>query len=383
MSRVTISGLSKRFEGKPPSQAVDELDLELEEGEFLALLGPSGCGKTTTLRCVAGLERPGHGRITIGERTVFDSHDRINEPPDRRQIGMVFQSYALWPHMTVRKNIAYPLRARRRRDLIAAGRVEDVARLVECEALLNRYPAQLSGGQQQRVALARALAAEPALILFDEPLSNLDARLRDQMRTELHRLHRSRPFTAIYVTHDQTEALALGQRIAIMRAGKIEQLGTPTGVFETPATEYVAGFIGLSNRLVGEYTDGAWRLQGRPVTGDVGSFSWTSPVAIRFGIDDSRLTPAGPETGPGEIAVDATIVDAEFAGRYRHFVVDVGGTDIRVQMALAAAPWVPNARRGERVALLLSPGRTCTFPAGTAASEADAAAGPHSELAGL
>ncbi len=383
MSRVTVSGLTKRFEGKPPSLAVDDLELELEEGEFLALLGPSGCGKTTTLRCIAGLERPGHGRITIGDSTVFDSDRRINEAPDKRQIGMVFQSYALWPHMTVRKNIGYPLRARRRREALRSGRIEEVARLVECDALLSRYPAQLSGGQQQRVALARALAAEPAVILFDEPLSNLDARLRDQMRTELHRLHRNRPFTSIYVTHDQTEALALGQRIAIMRAGRIEQLGTPTEVFEKPATEYVAGFIGLGNRLVCTYTDGQWMVEGEAPSGEVGLAGRESPTALRFGMEDARLVRADDELSPGELGVAATVVDAEFAGRYRRFVVDVGGAKVRAQMPRAAAVWIAQVRRGDHLVLALSHDRTCAFAAGTATADTDEQVGSVSELAGL
>ncbi len=291
MSRVTVEGLHKRFDGKPPALAVDSLDLEIGEGEFLALLGPSGCGKTTTLRCVAGLERPDGGRITIGDTPVFDAGRRVNVPPDRRRIGMVFQSYALWPHMTVRRNIAYPLKATRQKDALRGGRVEEVARMVECEELLDRLPAQLSGGQQQRVALARALVANPKLILFDEPLSNLDARLRDQMRTELHRIHRSRPFTAIYVTHDQAEALALGQRIAIMRAGGLEQLGTPEEIFERPASEYVAAFIGMSNRL-------PCRLRRRRVAGRAACRSWvpsdSSRGPRRWLCGSARTTRASP-----------------------------------------------------------------------------------------
>ncbi len=382
MSKVTISGLTKRFDGRPPSLAVDSLDLELEEGEFLALLGPSGCGKTTTLRCVAGLERPGDGRITIGDSTVFDSSRRINEPPDRRQIGMVFQSYALWPHMTVRRNIAYPLRARRQREALRSGRVEAVARLVECDGLLDRYPAQLSGGQQQRVALARALAAEPQLILFDEPLSNLDARLRDQMRTELHRLHRSRPFTAIYVTHDQSEALALGQRIAIMRAGRIEQLASPTDVFEHPATEYVAGFIGLSNRLVCEYGDGHWTVEGQPLLRCPDSLVWPSPVALRFGMDDARLLANEDDLSATEMGAAAVVLDAEFAGRYRQFVLEIGDKTIRVQMPRTAAPWVATARRGDHLVVALSPERVCSFAAAQDAPDADQA-GSVSQMVGL
>ena len=234
MSRVVIERLTKRFEGKPPTVAVDDLTLEIEQGEFLVLLGPSGCGKTTTLRCLAGLESADEGVLTFGEQRVFDSASKLNLSPDRRSIGMVFQSYALWPHMTVRKNIAYPLQARKLRQGLAEGWVEEMAAVVDCGELLDRYPGQLSGGQQQRVALARGLVARPDLVLFDEPLSNLDARLREQVRNELAELHNRLGFTAVYVTHDQSEALALGDRLAIMRQGRIEQLGTPREVFASP-----------------------------------------------------------------------------------------------------------------------------------------------------
>src|SRR6185312_8418900 len=183
----------------------------------------------------------------------------------KREIGMVFQSYALWPHMTVRKNIGYPLRTRRIRGAQAKEWIEEVAALVDTTQLLDRHPAQLSGGQQQRIALARGLVARPELVLFDEPLSNLDARLRDQVRTEIHELHGRLGFTAVYVTHDQVEALALGDRLAIMRAGALEQLATPETIFEEPATDYVAGFIGMGNRLELERQDGRWAYAGQSV----------------------------------------------------------------------------------------------------------------------
>ena len=249
MSDVRLRGLTKRWQGKPPVTAVDNLDLDVQSGEFLVLLGPSGCGKTTTLRCIAGLETANTGEIHFGDAAVFDAARGVNVPPNKRRIGMVFQSYALWPHMTVRKNIGYPLRAQRTDRATARKWVEETAALVDCDPLLERYPGQLSGGQQQRVAVARGLVARPELVLFDEPLSNLDARLRDQVRTEIHELHGRLGFTAVYVTHDQSEALALGDRLAIMRTGRIEQLATPEEVYEEPATEYVAGFIGMSNRF--------------------------------------------------------------------------------------------------------------------------------------
>jgi iron(III) transport system ATP-binding protein len=363
MSRVTIEGLQKRFDGKPPSLAIDSLELDIAEGEFLALLGPSGCGKTTTLRSVAGLERPDGGRIAIGDRTVFDAAGRVNVRPDRRDIGMVFQSYALWPHMTVRRNLAYPLKVRKQRDALARGRVEEVARLVECEELLDRLPAQLSGGQQQRVALARALVASPQVILFDEPLSNLDARLRDQMRTELHRIHRARPFTAVYVTHDQSEALALGQRIAIMRAGRIEQLGTPEEIFETPASEYVAGFIGMANRLLVRATGDGWEADGVPLAGPAaGSLLWAPLSALRFGMADARLAANERELSPDEVALPVRVLDSEFGGRHRFFTVEAGRTTVRLSMLRGAAgSWVRSVADGDRVVLAFPPARVAAF----------------------
>src|SRR5215208_1809045 len=269
LSNVTIRGLSKYFGGKNPTTAIDDLELEIDPGEFLVLLGPSGCGKTTTLRCVAGLESGEEGSISFGDRTVFDASRGINIPPNKRNIGMVFQSYALWPHMTVRKNIGYPLQAKKIKGAQANEWIEEVARLVDTSNLLDRYPAQLSGGQQQRVALSRGLVARPDLVLFDEPLSNLDARLRELVRTEIHELHERLGFSAVFVTHDQVEALALGDRLAIMRAGALEQLATPEQIFEEPATEYVAEFIGMANRLVFERRDGVWTYDGDPVEGDL------------------------------------------------------------------------------------------------------------------
>jgi len=371
MSRVTISGLTKRFEGKPPSLAIDDLELDIEEGEFVALLGPSGCGKTTTLRCVAGLERAGAGRISIGSTTVFDSARRVNMPPDKRRIGMVFQSYALWPHMTVRRNIGYPLKARGMRTSLKDGSIERTAQMVECDALLDRYPMQLSGGQQQRVALARALVARPEVILFDEPLSNLDARLRDQMRTEIHELHQREQFTAIFVTHDQSEALALGDRIAIMRAGRIEQLDTAERVFERPATEYVAAFIGLSNRLVCDLAAGEWTVGGQRLAGAALDPGWRGSVVLRFGADDARLLRGPEDLMVDEAAVPARVLDVEFGGRHMNFTVDVGDSRLRSRMLCGSRDsWVRQVAAGDDVLLAFCPSRVAMFGADNAAAPA-------------
>ena len=305
---------------------MDDLDLDIEEGEFLVLLGPSGCGKTTTLRCLAGLETPDEGRITFGDRAVFDSSTKLNLSPDKRNIGMVFQSYALWPHMTVRKNIGYPLKARKLKGPETKNWVEETAALVDCSPLLDRYPAQLSGGQQQRVALARGLVARPDVVLFDEPLSNLDARLRDQVRAQLHELHARLRFSAVFVTHDQSEALALADRVAIMRAGRFEQVGTPEHVFEEPATEYVAGFIGMSNRLPLERTRRGWVLRrggGHRRPARCRATRSRSPCG-----SDPRtcsLAPTAadlPSRQPSRIP--ANVVDSQFGGRHMDVVVEVG-----------------------------------------------------------
>jgi iron(III) transport system ATP-binding protein len=367
VSHVRIEGLTKRFTGKPPAVAVDDLSLEIEPGEFIVLLGPSGCGKTTTLRCLAGLETPDEGRISLGAQTVLDVRGKVNFPPNKRRIGMVFQSYALWPHMTVRRNIGYPLRTRRVAREQARTRIEEAAELVDCTALLDRYPAQLSGGQQQRVALARGLAAQPDLVLFDEPLSNLDARLRDQVRAQLHELHARLGFTAVFVTHDQSEALALGDRLAIMRAGRIEQLDTPERVFEEPATEYVAGFIGMSNQLRLRRQGARWVLADRPgadghtsqagqsgaasrsVTGELPVPRSHSEVTARLRPDDLQLGPAEEQPPAHGVGLAAEVVDAQFGGRHMDVVVAIAGSRLHARAPLTGRPWARSLTRGQQV----------------------------------
>lgn len=232
---IRLTGVRKTF-GKV--EAVKDLDLLVQEAEFLVLLGPSGCGKTTTLRCIAGLERVDRGKVFIGGQDVTEL------PPAKRGIAMVFQSYAVFPHMTVEKNIGFGLRMRHAPKEEIKKAVKEVAELLRIDELLDRYPSQLSGGQRQRVAVARALVMRPEVLLMDEPLSNLDALLRLQMRAELKRLHREVGTTTVYVTHDQIEALSLGDRIAVMREGEIVQLDTPNEVYDKPATVFVGGFIG-------------------------------------------------------------------------------------------------------------------------------------------
>lgn len=243
-TRVVLEHLTKVFSsGGRDVTAVDDVSLSIEPGELVTLLGPSGCGKTTTLRMVAGFETPTGGRVRIGD------HDVTDRPPNARDTAMVFQSYALFPHMTVRENIAYGLRFRRLDREEARERVDRIMSLVGLTGLENRAPGRLSGGQQQRVALARALVVEPQVLLFDEPLSNLDAKLREQMREEIRRIQKSLSITAIYVTHDQTEAMSISDRVVVMHEGRIEQVGSPEEVYAQPATGFVAGFVGKVNFL--------------------------------------------------------------------------------------------------------------------------------------
>ncbi|WP_079527675.1 ABC transporter ATP-binding protein [Halobacillus hunanensis] len=238
MSTVNLSTITKQFGNVT---AVRDLDLLIEEGEFFTFLGPSGCGKTTTLRMIAGFYYPTHGKVK------FNNKDMTTVPPEKRNTGMVFQNYALFPHMTVFENVAFGLRVRKISKAETRKRVEDVLKKVRLESYIQRQVSQLSGGQQQRVALARALVIEPDILLLDEPLSNLDARLRDEMRTEILRLQREYGITTIYVTHDQVEALTMSDRIAVFKDGKCQQMGTPTDIYNEPVNDFVAEFIGETN----------------------------------------------------------------------------------------------------------------------------------------
>lgn len=363
MSSVSIRGLTKKFAGNPPTTAMDDLSLDVEEGEFLVLLGPSGCGKTTTLRCLAGLETPDQGSIRFGDKTVYDSRQRIDVSADKRNIGMVFQSYALWPHLTVRKNIGYPLRARKLRGPKYADWVQETADIVDCGKLLERLPGQLSGGQQQRVALARGLVARPELVLFDEPLSNLDARLRDLVRGQLHELHGKLGFSAVFVTHDQREALSLADRVAIMRAGRFEQVGTPKEIFNDPRSEYVAEFTGMSGQLVLSRQGERWMQDTAPVYGEV-PVPEMRTVHVRLRPEDIELLPAGAEWAPGHLGIDGEVADCAFGGRELDVVVAVGGTRLQVRSAAKNAAgrdldFVP----GQPVRVVINPHKAAFFDA--------------------
>jgi ABC-type Fe3+/spermidine/putrescine transport system ATPase subunit len=250
---IEVSGLLVRY---GEVTAVNDVAFTVFRGEHLTLLGPSGCGKTTTLRSIAGLEDPTSGAIVLGGISVYDSRRRLNVPTEKRGLSMVFQSYAIWPHMTVFENVAYGLRTRRQPERVVKAAVERSLELVQMTAYAGRAASELSGGQQQRVALARAFAFEPKIILFDEPLSNLDAKLRIQMRRTIRQLQDQIEFTSVYVTHDQEEALAISDRVVVMNEGRVEQAGTPAEIYNCPRSRFVADFVGSANLLSGRVRAG-------------------------------------------------------------------------------------------------------------------------------
>jgi iron(III) transport system ATP-binding protein len=282
---IRVEGLIKRF-GKESIAAVAGIDFEVGPGEVVTLLGPSGCGKTTTLRCVAGLERAEAGRIVIGDRTVVDVAAGIFVPPHRRNLGMVFQSYAIWPHMTVLENVAYALEGQRRSKAERKTLAMEALDKVKLAHLAERPAPRLSGGQQQRVAIARAMVARPQVLLFDEPLSNLDARLRVEMRSELRRIQRQIGISSIYVTHDQAEALAVSDWIVVMKDGRIVERGRPLDIYRYPRHVFTAQFLGTTNLIAGTVAD---------VDAATGRLGVTTPLGRIVGIDPSRTLAAGAE----------------------------------------------------------------------------------------
>src|SRR5919198_1359260 len=248
MPEIHVEGLVKEFGDQ---RALDRVSFTVADGELFTLLGPSGCGKSTTLMSIAGFQRPDSGRIAVGDETFFDAGRRIDVAAEQRNLGIVFQSYAVWPHMTVFDNLAFPLRVRKIRRAALRDRVREVLELVDMAPYEKRYPHQLSGGQQQRVALARALVYSPSVLLLDEPFSNLDAKLRVRARTWVKELQQSLGLTTIFVTHDQDEALSMSDRVVVMSAGQIQQIGTPEDVYRTPANRFVAEFVGRVNLIDG------------------------------------------------------------------------------------------------------------------------------------
>ncbi|WP_236791032.1 ABC transporter ATP-binding protein [Amycolatopsis sp. GM8] len=346
--------------------AVAGANFDVGEGEMFTLLGPSGCGKTTTLRSIAGLEHPDSGRITLGERVLFDAGAKVNVPANRRELGMVFQSYAIWPHMSVFKNVSFPLdvlpRGRRPRRREISERVERVLEVTELSDYASRPATKLSGGQQQRLALARALVIQPDLMLLDEPLSNLDAKLRENMRFELKRLQRELGLTAVYVTHDQSEALVMSSRIAVMNKGNIEQVGKPRAIYTSPASKFVAEFIGTSNFVNGIVAAGA----GGEVTVDtvegriVCRGAETRPAVGTDVLLSIRPECIDLETGAGRGGVNewsGQVLTRAFLGDAIDHVIGVGKLEIRTRSnpTLSIEP-------GTRVRLSVDPGKVTLVP---------------------
>ena len=308
-SAITLEGLGKSF---ADTEAVADLNLSLPAGSFLVLLGPSGCGKTTTLRMIAGLEDPSRGRITFGEKVVADGDTGSSLPAEKRGIGMVFQSYALWPHMTVRANVEWPLKVDRWDTDKRRTRSEEVLSMLGIVQLADRYPTQLSGGQQQRVAIARTIAPSPSVVLFDEPLSNLDARLRVDTRSELVDVHRASGATSVYVTHDQIEALAMATHIAVLRDGRLEQFGTPDELLTNPKTAFVAGFLGNPAAVL---IDGTMQQKQLTVQDQV----LTAPLPVKDGTPMTAMyRPDSIGFGtPDGTGLEITVMEATpAAGRY-------------------------------------------------------------------
>ncbi len=345
MASVELRGLTKRYDALA---VVDDVSLHIESGRLVCLLGPSGCGKTTTLRLIAGFVEPTAGEIHVGSRVVSSPARTL--PPEQRNMSMIFQSYALWPHMTVAENIAYGLKLRKQsRDTINK-KLTAILATTKLGALANRYPGELSGGQQQRVALARALVVEPETLLLDEPLSNLDTNLREEMRFEIRRLHDEYRYTTVYVTHDQSEAMTTADVIAVMNAGKIEQAGSPEDIYERPRSEFVARFIGSSNVVSGKNLDDSRiSFAGLPLRCAGAKLAAGGTTAVSIRQHAINICAAKPQQT--ENVMPATVVRQVFLGDSRDYMVEVAdGTQLRV--ITSAEESIP---RGSSVWLELPP----------------------------
>ncbi len=319
MSEVRIEHVFKRFGSVT---AVDDFNLVVKDGEFVSILGPSGCGKTTTLRMIAGFERATEGEIYIGDHCVSSSIKGTFAPPEKRDIGMVFQSYAVWPHMTVADNVGYPLKIQKVDKAERERRVQEILELVHLGEYSKRYPNQLSGGQQQRVALARALVARPGLLLLDEPLSNLDAKLRESMRFEIQEIQKQTGITVVYVTHDQSEAMAMSDRVVVMSMGVVQQVGAPYEIYTHPANKMVADFIGLVNFIDGEVKGDRVFIKGSSV-----SFPNTAKVSGKATI---AVRPENITMSLSGGLIHGKLAHRFYLGDSGDYLVHVGDHDIRV-----------------------------------------------------
>lgn len=352
---ITVEGLTLKY---GDNVAVRDLDLDIGEGESVVLLGQSGCGKTSTMRCIAGLETPTTGRITVGDSVLFDAGKGVNRPSHKRNIGMVFQSYAIWPHMTVFENVAFPLTMQRSSKADTRRRVLETLELVGLEEFADRGASMLSGGQMQRVALARSVVMQPSIMLLDEPLSNLDARLRHRLRGDLRELQQRLGLTSVYVTHDQEEALAMSDRIALFRSGNIEQLGTPSEIYRVPVSSYAADFIGAANVLRVTVPQTSAGPAGGGVTVQLGDTNLRGLRRTDLAAGEAyaiarpehlRLLAADERTGEGATALPGEIVRQQYLGhRQQHRVRLASGAEIETSEPAASRGF----SAGERVMVL-------------------------------
>jgi ABC-type Fe3+/spermidine/putrescine transport system ATPase subunit len=349
---LEVRDLTKRY---GHTVALDGVSFEIRRGETLALLGPSGCGKSTTLKIISGLELPDGGEVSIFGETVVSVSRNAFVPAEKRNLGLVFQSYAIWPHMTVEQNVSYPLEVRRIPKRDAAKQVNEILEVVGLAGYQKRLATQLSGGQQQRVALARALVYNPSLLLLDEPLSNLDARLRDELRAELRRIQRQMNLTVLYVTHDQVEALTLADHVAVMNQGRIEQLGTPLSVYDTPRTLFVQNFLGKACLF-----EATVKQAGNPVQVELDAgpvltlstqrdLSLDARVYVSFRAEDASLD---VEPTPNELRLPAVVVERRFLGSKLEYVVRVGQQDLVLE-----SPRAVTVDAGDNIDLYIPPER--------------------------
>ncbi|WP_063733121.1 ABC transporter ATP-binding protein [Streptomyces sp. RTd22] len=368
MPELAVENITKSFHG---TTVLEDIDFTVADGEFFTLLGPSGCGKSTTLSCVAGLEHPDSGTIRVGDEVFFDGLPRTAVPPEGRNLGLVFQSYALWPHMTIADNLALPLKLRKVAKAEQRRLIDDALTKVDMAHLRDRYPHQLSGGQQQRVALARGIVYSPGVLLLDEPLSNLDAKMRDQARMWLKDLQREVGITTVYVTHDQIEAMSLSDRIAVFMHGRLQQVGTPVEIYETPATPEVAGFIGRCNLLDGRIDEespadaktlrvelGTTGRHLRVVRTDIAP---APGEAATVGLRSERITLTDRTDAEGDHAdvnvLRARIEQCSYTGARFEYVLTIG--DLRVHAESAVR------HTGPEISLVIRPEDCLLYPRAT------------------
>jgi ABC-type Fe3+/spermidine/putrescine transport system ATPase subunit len=350
MPRLTLNGLGKAYGAL---KVVDDVDLALEEGEFVSLLGPSGCGKTTTLRMIAGFVEPTSGSIAMNGQVL--SAPGAVMPPERRRMSMIFQSYAIWPNMTVAENVGFGLKLQKLPAAEVKARTGRILEVVHLSHLADRYPAELSGGQQQRVALARAIVVQPAVLLLDEPLSNLDANLREEMRFEIRRLHDEFRVTTVYVTHDQAEAMATADRIAVMNAGRIEQVDAPHVIYTRPRTRFVAAFIGRTNLIEGRLSDDEVGLDGFALKLGLlggGVADPARPILLSLRPQAMALHRGQPAARDGHPLLAATVAQRTYLGESWDYVVRPAASGLSLRVT---APPLQVHEVGESVWLEIDP----------------------------